>query len=151
LALYRDLNGYVSALVRVFEVKFGANKVDEEKEEKVDVAAAGMQRLEIEWEQKMLEVSPEESQLRPFARVDSVESESPAEAAGLQTQDQVLRFGSADASNHRELAAVRDIVQRNVGGSIRVVVRRQEQVLALVLTPQTWRGPGVLGCLLLPM
>ncbi|KAE8975559.1 hypothetical protein PR003_g26486 [Phytophthora rubi] len=115
---------------------------------------ATLQKLEAEWKQKLAVVSPEEAQLRPFAVVESVQDESPAQAAGLQAQDQVLRFGSADASNHRQLAAVRDIVQRNVGSGIRVLVRRQgemEQVLAMELTPQTWGGPGVLGCLLQPL
>ncbi|KAE8885492.1 hypothetical protein PF005_g24164 [Phytophthora fragariae] len=115
---------------------------------------ATLQKLEAEWKQKLAVVSPDETQLRPFAVVESVQNESPAQAAGLQAQDQVLCFGSADASNHRQLAAVRDIVQRNVGSGIRVLVRRQgeqEQVLALELTPQTWGGPGVLGCLLHPL
>lgn len=114
---------------------------------------ATLQKLEAEWKQKLAVVSDEERRLQPFAVVESVQPESPAQAAGLQAQDQVLRFGSADASNHRQLAAVRDIVQRNIGSGIRVLVRRQaeqelEQVLALALTPQTWAGAGVLGCLL---
>lgn len=100
---------------------------------------------------QLIEPTPEETQLQAFAVVDSVQHESPADIAGLQAQDQVLKFGTADASNHRELAAIRDIVQSNIGSSIRVVVRRQQEVVALELTPQSWRGPGVLGCLLLPL
>ncbi|EEY55095.1 26S proteasome non-ATPase regulatory subunit, putative [Phytophthora infestans T30-4] len=120
-------------------------------EAQVNDAAERMQKLETEWKQKLSEVKSEERDLLPFAVVESVQNESPAEMAGLQAQDQVLRFGTADASNHRELAAVRDIVQRNVGSGIRVVVRRQTEILALELTPQSWRGPGVLGCLLQPL
>ncbi|KAF4320301.1 hypothetical protein BBO99_00005482 [Phytophthora kernoviae] len=102
--------------------------------------------------QKTVTISPEEQLLQPFAVVESVQNESPAQVAGLQPQDQVVKFGSADVSNNREMAAIKDIVQHNIGSSIRVVVRRhQQQLLALELTPQSWRGPGVLGCLLQPL
>ncbi|KUF99700.1 hypothetical protein AM588_10010148 [Phytophthora nicotianae] len=143
-------------LPRVFDAR-SSGKQQEVKnsttttDPQVNDATERMRKLESEWKQKMSEVKPEERDLLPFAVVESVQRESPAELAGLQAQDHVLRFGTADASNHRELAAVRDIVQRNIGSSIRVVVRRQTEILALELTPQTWRGPGVLGCLLQPM
>lgn len=74
----------------------------------------------------------------------------------------MLVFGTADATNHRELAAIREIVTRNVGSAIRVLVRRRPRTagvedagewawLELLLTPMQWRGPGVLGCLLMPL
>lgn len=110
-----------------------------------------MQELEVEWKQTLSNVKTEEQDLLPFAVVDGVQTGSPAEKAGLQVQDQVLRFGTADASNHRELAAVSYIVQRNVNRGIRVLVRRQKEVLAVELIPQTWQGPGMLGCLLQPV
>jgi 26S proteasome non-ATPase regulatory subunit 9 len=89
--------------------------------------------------------------------------ESPAAAAGLLAGDQVLVFGTADARNHRELAAVKEIVARNVGSAIRVLVRRRPLMtaggesagewewLGLLLTPMQWRGLGMLGCLLMPL
>lgn len=90
-------------------------------------------------------------------------AESPAAAADLRAGDQVLEFGTADATNHRNLEAVKEIVARNVGSAIRVLVRRRQlklpdddgngdwEWLELLLTPQQWRGPGVLGCLLMPL
>ncbi|KAF1773533.1 PDZ domain [Phytophthora cactorum] len=131
-------------LPRVFEAR-SVGKQQEAKtatattEPQVNDVAERMLKLESEWKQRLSEVKPEERDLLPFAVVEN---------SGLEAQDRVLRFGTADASNHRELAAVRDIVQRNIGSGIRVVVRRQSEILALELTPQTWRGPGVLGCLL---
>jgi 26S proteasome non-ATPase regulatory subunit 9 len=96
--------------------------------------------------------------------------DSPAEWADLHAADQVLVFGTADATNHRNLEAIKEIVLRNIGSPIRVVVRRrsrlrpQEAAAAadqtttaewefheLLLTPQQWSGPGVLGCLLMPI
>eukprot|EP00644_Phytophthora_capsici_P000587 jgi/Phyca11/130442/e_gw1.93.157.1 len=138
-------------IMKKIELQIQAKVVENSVKTQVDEAAEHMQQLETEWKQKLQEVKPEERDLLPFAVVESVQHESPAEMAGLQPHDQVLRFGTADASNHRELAAVRDIVQRNIGSGIRVLVRRQAELLALELTPQTWRGPGVLGCLLQPV
>ena len=112
--------------------------------------SVSLEVLENKWKQTLHEVKPEERDLQPFAVVESVQSESPAETAGLQPLDEVLCFGTADASNHRELAAVKDIVERNIGSGIRVLVRRETHLLALELIPQTWSGSGVLGCLLRP-
>ncbi|KAG7379577.1 putative 26S proteasome regulatory subunit [Phytophthora pseudosyringae] len=141
-------------LPRLFEARSTETQQLQEPETpepQVEEAAGRMLALEAAWKRTLHEVKPEERDLLPFAAVDSVQTGSPAEKAGLQAQDQVLRFGSADASNHRQLAAVSDIVQRNVGSGIRVLVRRQAELLALELTPQSWRGPGVLGCLLQPL
>ncbi|GLD94687.1 hypothetical protein PINS_up003311 [Pythium insidiosum] len=103
------------------------------------------------------------STLSAFARVERVEEDSPAAWADLRVDDRIVVFGTADASNHRQLAAVKEIVLRNVGSSIRVVVRRTKressgsvdaaaaEELELTLTPQTWRGAGVLGCLIVPL
>lgn len=97
-------------------------------------------------------------------------ADSPAEWADLHAADQVLVFGTADATNHRNLEAIKEIVMHNVGSPIRVIVRRaplrkrdtatataaasvveQWEFHELLLTPQQWRGPGVLGCLLMPV
>ncbi|RLN32412.1 hypothetical protein BBJ28_00013328 [Nothophytophthora sp. Chile5] len=108
--------------------------------------------------QEPIAVNAEDREKPAFAVVESVQPDSPAAWAGLQPRDEVLRFGSADASNHRELAAIREIVQHNLNHGIRVVVRRKQQpsqqhyeFQAMELTPQQWRGPGVLGCLLQPL
>lgn len=97
--------------------------------------------------------------------------DSPAEWADLHAADQVVVFGTADAANHRNLEAVKEIVMHNIGSPIRVVVRRvplerpEEQQAQgsttpseaewefheLLLTPQQWSGAGVLGCLLMPV
>ncbi|OWZ00095.1 26S proteasome non-ATPase regulatory protein [Phytophthora megakarya] len=137
-----------SLLPRVFAARSGQTQAQETS---VATATDQMQQLETQWKTTLHEVKPEERDLLPFAVVESVQRDSPASSAGLQSQDQVLRFGTADASNHRQLAAVKDIVQRNINNSIRVLIRRDTEVLALELTPHSWNGPGVLGCLLQPI
>ncbi|TYZ60834.1 hypothetical protein PybrP1_002218 [[Pythium] brassicae (nom. inval.)] len=97
------------------------------------------------------EIDAAERAKTPFAVVQSVQ-------AGLHAADQVLAFGTADAGNHRNLEAVKEIVMRNIGSPIRVVVRRGAgsadapwTFRELLLTPQQWLGAGVLGCLLMPI
>jgi 26S proteasome non-ATPase regulatory subunit 9 len=69
-----------------------------------------------------------------------------------------LVFGTADATNHRNLEAIKEIVAHNIGSVIRIVVRRKNRPDAkdkwllcdLQLTPQQWKGRGMLGCVIMP-
>ena len=51
----------------------------------------------------------------PFARVNTVESGSPAHEAGLKAGDRLRTFGSVNWSNHENLKKVGEVVQRNEG------------------------------------
>lgn len=64
----------------------------------------------------------------PFAKVNSVESGSPANEAGVKAGDKIRSFGSANWTNHESLRKVGDVVQRNEG--VRHIVQR----LSLFLT-----------------
>ncbi|CAI5742640.1 unnamed protein product [Peronospora destructor] len=108
-------------LPQVFQSRRGKSELTTSTTPPVTEAAAAVQSLKTE------EVIAQERKLLPFAVVET------------------------DASNHRELAAVKDIVQRNIGSGIRVLVRRETQLVVVELIPQTWSGPGVLGCLLQPL
>lgn len=92
----------------------------------------------------------------PFAKVNSVESGSPAHEAGLKPGDQIRRFGTAIWSNHERLRKVGEVVGQNLGRPILVKVSRgtgqQAQELDLRLTPrQNWGGRGTLGCHIVPI
>ncbi|ETV72448.1 hypothetical protein H257_12571 [Aphanomyces astaci] len=89
----------------------------------------------------------------PFARVESIQDGSPSSEAGLQVGDLVLEFGTATADNHRELAAIREIVMRNLDAPIEVVVQRRGTAdqFRLSLVPHSWIGQGVLGCHIVPL
>ncbi|CCI41363.1 unnamed protein product [Albugo candida] len=90
---------------------------------------------------------------KPFASIQSVEQKSPAASAGLEPNDLIVRFGSADASNHRNLAAIRDIVSHHLNQPIAIEILRHSnteteslKLIHLELIPQRWSGNGTLGC-----
>lgn len=51
----------------------------------------------------------------PFAKVNTVASESPAEEAGLKSGDEIRNFGYVNRSNHDGLKKVAECVQGNEG------------------------------------
>lgn len=51
----------------------------------------------------------------PFARVNSVESGSPAHQAGLKAGDLIRGFGTVHWLNHERLSKVAEAVQQNEG------------------------------------
>lgn len=50
-----------------------------------------------------------------FAKVNSVEPQSPAQQAGLRPGDKIERFGDADWLNNEKLSKVAQIVSQNEG------------------------------------
>ncbi|KAK3645387.1 putative 26S proteasome regulatory subunit [Elasticomyces elasticus] len=94
----------------------------------------------------------------PFAKVNTVVPDSPAEQAGLMVGDKITRFGSANFTNHERLSKVAQVVQQNENQVIPVKILRDtgapagSTTLQLQLTPRRgWGGRGLLGCHLLPM
>jgi 26S proteasome non-ATPase regulatory subunit 9 len=90
-----------------------------------------------------------------FALVNEVAPGGPAEQAGLLKNDLVLKVGEIDFSNHRNLAAVGQLIQSSSGQAVPVLVVRElqpseHQQVQVSLTPQPWSGRGLLGCHLLP-
>jgi 26S proteasome non-ATPase regulatory subunit 9 len=51
----------------------------------------------------------------PFARVNSVESGSPAHEANLKAGDRIKAFGTVNWTNHENLRKLAEVVQRNEG------------------------------------
>lgn len=93
----------------------------------------------------------------PFAKVNSVVANSPADSAGLKAGDEIRNFGYVNKNNHDGLKKVGECVQGNQGQRILVKISRpttpgQRQELQLNLTPrQNWGGRGSLGCHVLPI
>jgi 26S proteasome non-ATPase regulatory subunit 9 len=82
---------------------------------------------------------------RPFAKVESVGVDSPADIAGLKIGDEILIFGGEDS----RLQGVKKYVEEDK--MIQVTVRRGLNTLELNMTPKKWSGRGLLGCYLTPL
>ncbi|KAN0066515.1 putative 26S proteasome regulatory subunit [Thecaphora frezii] len=97
--------------------------------------------------------------LQPFARINSVAVGSPAEAAGLRSQDLVLRFSSIDYRNSDGLKALARPGVVVDGVALEVVVQRggsaplqTQDATTLRLVPASgWGGRGLLGCHIVPL
>ncbi|KFY14307.1 hypothetical protein V491_06101 [Pseudogymnoascus sp. VKM F-3775] len=92
----------------------------------------------------------------PFARVNSVETNSPAEQAGMKAADLIRNFGYVNRENHDGLKRVAECVQGNEGRNVLVKVSRgfgaDTRELDLTLVPRKdWGGRGLLGCHIIPL
>lgn len=92
-----------------------------------------------------------EVRLIPFAVIDMVNENSPASKAGLEVNDEVLKFGICHAGNHNGLRKVAEFVATMDGREIEVTVKRDGEQKKLHLIPDSrWGGRGSLGCHLTP-
>jgi len=67
---------------------------------------------------------------RPFAKVNTVVENSPAETAGLKPGDLIRNFGYVNFQNHNDLRRVAECVQGNEGvGFLRNLARLREASL----------------------
>ncbi|KAJ3051971.1 26S proteasome non-ATPase regulatory subunit 9 [Rhizophlyctis rosea] len=81
----------------------------------------------------------------PFAAINGVAPDSPANEAGLERGDKVVRFGHVDVTNHQGLKALSDLVAVSENKIIRVLVLRDNTPKTLFVTPHKWSGRGMLG------
>jgi 26S proteasome regulatory subunit N4 len=102
------------------------------------------------------EPEPEEPLPPPFARINSVEPNSPAYVAGLRAGDELCEFGSVSSKSGGTLQDVARLVPSVENREVRLVVgrptaegSRSRQVLRL--RPQRWTGRGLIGCHLVPV
>jgi 26S proteasome non-ATPase regulatory subunit 9 len=85
--------------------------------------------------------------LLPFAFVDEVLANSPAEKAGLLNGDFVIRFGQATHIKH---------VPEQVAEDVSVVVNvfrvdcSRRNMIDIAITPAQWAGNGLVGAHLVP-
>ena len=98
----------------------------------------------------------ESSPMTPFAVIDAVASNSPAQEAGLLVGDQIVEFGYINHSNNKNLMALGELVPEAASNkeAVRITVLRQTDEMndrirefeELTLHPRPWEGRGLLGC-----
>ena len=92
----------------------------------------------------------------PFARIDVVSPNSPAEEAGLKEGDKITLFEYVTYADGDPLKKIAEIVGKKIGQAIKVEVMRKEKLsdhddherliyVLIELIPKTWSGQGVLG------
>jgi len=90
----------------------------------------------------------------PFARIDAVATDSPAEEAGLKEEDLIVAFGDLHAENHSHLKAIAELVPtvaaEQKGIQVRVQRHYTDESIELTLFPKPWSGRGMLGCHIVP-
>ncbi|KAK3831096.1 MAG: proteasome 26S non-ATPase subunit 9 [Linnemannia gamsii] len=94
-----------------------------------------------------------ERSLPPFARVNSVAPDSPAQEAGLVQGDKIVVFGTVNANTSNTLPTLSAHVQSRENKPIVVKVQRGDStdLVSLILVPkQGWGGRGLLGCHIVP-
>ena len=92
----------------------------------------------------------------PFAKIVSVENDSPADEAGLKPEDAIINFNGIlyKGVSHNPLMTLSEIVKSKIGEEIPISVIRKnkENILTienLKIVPHTWSGRGFLGCKLI--
>lgn len=84
----------------------------------------------------------------PFAFVDSVSEDSPASAAGIQVGDQLCQFGDVRGTrirNSKILTQLAAALKANEGKEVETKFLRDGQLQTMILIPQKWGGPGLIG------
>ncbi|GAA5848198.1 hypothetical protein JCM3766R1_006763 [Sporobolomyces carnicolor] len=132
------------------EIIRGRNDLAEIEAELEQLVKEGLARSEGDTEKPA--VSEARPVRIPFAKVNSVARDSPAQLAGLEANDLVVSISSIDSTNHDNLAAVGRLVSQSEGKDVPVVVQRAGGKRAVLrLVPKSgWGGRGLLGCHIVP-
>lgn len=121
------------------------------------VSTAGMalsQWLKQQRGDVLVDWKPQLRDAKSMCTVGTVYLNSPAQTAGLRTSDSVVAFGPVQHADFRSVTeTIVPIVKAHVGKPIDVVVVRLDEAakveqVALTLTPKSWSGAGLLGCIL---
>ncbi|XP_044745700.1 26S proteasome non-ATPase regulatory subunit 9 [Coccinella septempunctata] len=87
----------------------------------------------------------------PFAKINIVSDDSPAQFSGLNVGDELVEFGSINKGNFKSLSDIAAVVQHSEGKSLNVKVKRGDQFVTTELRPKRWKGRGLLGCNIIPL
>ncbi|XP_045475312.1 26S proteasome non-ATPase regulatory subunit 9 [Harmonia axyridis] len=82
----------------------------------------------------------------PFAKINLMSNDSPAQLSGLNLDDEIVEFGSINKANFKSLSDIATVVQHSEGRSVNVKVKRGERYFTIELRPKKWKGKGLLGC-----
>lgn len=70
---------------------------------------------------------------------------------GLKVNDLVVSFGSINSSNMHSLTDVATLVRNSKNEYIKLTILRNNTPTYVYLKPHEWSGPGLLGCIIVPI
>ena len=106
IRLKNDYKGIMAKLEVAVHEAFAAGKT-------IDAAAPANLRAATNGSEVATGASRSSAIEPPFAKVNTVAPNSPAETAGMRPGDKVARFGNLNWANHERLGKVAQVVQQN--------------------------------------
>lgn len=94
---------------------------------------------------------PMEVDLKPFLVVNLVTENSPGFDAGVNVHDMIMSFGSVNSDNFKDLSQIGELVKSSQNHPLKVKVRRNGNIIELILVPKVWSGQGLLGFKVAPI
>ena len=83
---------------------------------------------------------------QPFCKITEVKKESPADKGGILVGDIITNYGEANYLNHNDLKYLIEITRNHMHQDLKISVLREGIAKELIIVPQPWDGPGILGC-----
>jgi 26S proteasome non-ATPase regulatory subunit 9 len=84
--------------------------------------------------------------LHPIFKIDEIFEGSPAEFAGIELNDLILKFGNIDFKTSDISTSIARLVTDSKDKRLLIKVKRASSTIDLSIVPKVWSGRGLLGC-----
>ncbi|XP_065081586.1 26S proteasome non-ATPase regulatory subunit 9 [Ochlerotatus camptorhynchus] len=145
------LQNDLKALMKQIESGLHTVHAETAAQQQENLASTKLLAMETDSEAEGPSSSRKVRPVKPIVKVNLVSEGSPAQDAGIALRDEIIEFGTVNASNFRDLSQIAVLVRSCENKTVPVKVRRDGKLVDLVLTPKTWSGRGLLGCNIVPM
>lgn len=151
------LNACAKRIIKYLRCQFYRSQMDNSQNEPEPVASTSASTKKVDASSsvpiKELDAltfaptkEPDASTHIAFAKVFLVSAGSPAETAGLKVDDQIIEFGSVNATNFKDFKQISEIVKNQQNQEIALKIRRRNELHELILIPKAWSDCGLMGC-----
>ncbi|KAG0317083.1 26S proteasome non-ATPase regulatory subunit 9 [Dissophora globulifera] len=151
---HKDIMVQIEEALHAVHAEALAEKQREQERKRQEAASSSSSSSAAATDLSATQNKDDERGLAPFARVNAVAPDSPAQDAGLLQHDRIVSFGIVNINTDDVLPSLSAHVQSRENKPIVVKVLRGESTdpLSLILVPkQGWGGRGLLGCHIIPI
>lgn len=136
ICLQNDLKGLLKEIEKGIHAVHAEARENEQGSSGLSPKTAGLELNDAPYEHSIVKVT-------------LVTPGSPAEDAGLREHDEIIEFGSINHSNfQKDIQKIALLVKNKENQRIPLRFRRGDDILSANLTPRSWSGRGLLGCIL---